>query len=89
MRNAKRAAQKHRRLARHRLRSWARREFLRRCVRLIRIINFADRATGRVYARLEHGKWKWRDEQRISRMLADPDVRAAIMAIGSLNEELV
>ena len=56
-------------------------EFLRRCARLIPIINFADRATGRVYARLEHGKWTWRDEQRISRMLADPDARAAIMAI--------
>jgi hypothetical protein len=56
-------------------------EFLRRCARLIPIINFADSATGRVYARLEHGKWTWRDEQRISRMLADPDARAAIMAM--------
>jgi hypothetical protein len=55
--------------------------FLKRCARLIPIINFADRATGRVYARLEHGKWTWRDEQRISHMLADPDARAAIMAI--------
>jgi hypothetical protein len=55
--------------------------FLKRCARLIPIINFADRATGRVYARLEHGKWIWRDEQQISRMLADRDARAAIMAI--------
>src|SRR4030081_2873596 len=55
--------------------------FLRRCARLIPIINFADSATGCVYARLEHGKWTWRDEQRISRMLADPDARAAIMAM--------
>jgi hypothetical protein len=55
--------------------------FLKRCARLIPIINFADRATGRVYARLEQGKWTWRDEQQISHMLADPDVRAAIMAI--------
>ncbi|MEA3024206.1 MAG: hypothetical protein QOK01_3058, partial [Alphaproteobacteria bacterium] len=30
-------------------------EFLQRCARLIPIINFADRATGRLYARLEHG----------------------------------
>ena len=30
---------------------------------------------GRVYARLEHGRWTWRDEQRISHMLADPDAR--------------
>ena len=56
-------------------------EFLQRCARLIPIINFADRATGRLYARLEHGKWTWRDEERISDMLADPDVKAAIMAI--------
>jgi hypothetical protein len=56
-------------------------EFLRRCARLIPIINFADRATGRVYARLERGTWTWRDEQRISHMLADPDARAAILAI--------
>jgi hypothetical protein len=56
-------------------------QFLQRCARLIPTINFADRATGRVYARLEHGKWTWRDEQRISRVLADPDARAAIMAI--------
>src|SRR5712675_1062485 len=55
--------------------------FLRRCARLIPIINFADRATGRVYARLEHGQWTWRDEERISRLLADPDARAAIMAM--------
>jgi hypothetical protein len=56
-------------------------EFLQRCARLIPIINFADRATGRLYARLEHGKWTWRDEERLSDMLADPDVKAAIMAI--------
>jgi hypothetical protein len=56
-------------------------EFLQRCARLIPIINFAERATGRVYARLERGKWTWRDEERISGMLADPDVRALMMAI--------
>jgi hypothetical protein len=56
-------------------------KFLQRCARLIPIVNFADRATGRVYARLEHGKWAWRDEERISGMLADPDVKAAMMAI--------
>jgi hypothetical protein len=55
--------------------------FLRRCVRLIPIINFADRATARVYARLEHGKWAWCDEELSSRMLADPDARAAFMAL--------
>lgn len=55
--------------------------FLQRCTRLIPIINFAERETGRLYARLEHGRWVWRDEVRIARLLADPDARAAIMAI--------
>jgi len=56
-------------------------QFLQRCARLIPTINFADRATGRIYARLEHGRWTWRDEERISCLLADPDARAAITAI--------
>jgi hypothetical protein len=56
-------------------------QFLQRCARLIPIINFADRATGRVYARLEHGQWTWRDEERISLILADPDARAAMAAM--------
>jgi hypothetical protein len=55
--------------------------FLQRCARLIPIINFAERETGRLYARLEHGRWAWRDEAPIARLLADPDARAAIMAI--------
>jgi hypothetical protein len=56
-------------------------QFLQRCARLIPTINFADRATGRVYARLEYGKWTWRDEHRISCLLADADARAALMAV--------
>jgi hypothetical protein len=55
--------------------------FLQRCVRLIPIINFADRASGRVYARLEQGQWRWRDEALFSRALADPDTKAGIDAI--------
>jgi hypothetical protein len=56
-------------------------EFLRRCARLIPVIRFADRATGRVYARLEHGKWIWRDAPGLSRALADPDARAGLAAL--------
>ena len=56
-------------------------EFLKRCARLIPIINFADYETGRVYARLEHGKWAWRDERRFADALADPDVKAGFEAI--------
>jgi hypothetical protein len=56
-------------------------QFLQRCARLIPRINLADRGTGRVYARLEHGKWTWRDEERLACLLADADARAAITAI--------
>ena len=55
--------------------------FVRRCARLIPIINFADRETGQAYARLERGRWTWRDERRIARLLDDPDVKAALTAI--------
>ena len=58
-------------------------EFLKRCARLIPIINFADYDTGRVYARLEHGKWTWRDEQRFARALDDPDAKAGLEAIAT------
>ncbi|HUI96109.1 MAG TPA: hypothetical protein VLX44_10175 [Xanthobacteraceae bacterium] len=56
-------------------------EFLQRCARLIPAINFADRESGRVYARMEHGTWAWRDEAAVARVMADPDARAALLAI--------
>jgi hypothetical protein len=56
-------------------------DFLQRCARLIPVINFADRATGRIYARLERGRWTWCDEQQLGRVLADPDARAGLMAL--------
>jgi hypothetical protein len=56
-------------------------DFLKRCARLIPVINFADYATGRPYARLEHGTWVWRDEQTFARMLDQPDAGAALKAI--------
>lgn len=58
-------------------------EFLKRCARLIPIINFADYATGRVYARLRHGKWAWRDEQRFADACHDPDAKAGLQAIAA------
>ena len=39
-------------------------DFLKRCARWIPVINFADYDTGEVYARLQRGKWVWRDEAR-------------------------
>jgi hypothetical protein len=56
-------------------------EFLKRCARMIPTINFADYDTGRVYARLQRGKWTWRDEQGFARALRDPDTRAGLEAV--------
>ena len=58
-------------------------EFLKRCARLIPIINFADYETGRVYARLENGQWAWRDETRFAEALRDPDTKAGLEAIST------
>jgi hypothetical protein len=55
--------------------------FLQRCTRLIPVIDFADRATGQVYARLEAGKWAWRDDDMIARLVTDADSRAGLAAI--------
>ena len=63
-------------------------EFLKRCARWIPIINFADYETGLVYARLEHGKWAWRDEQRFAGALNNPDSKAGLEAIAPNNHDL-
>ena len=48
---------------------------------MIPAINFADYDTGRVYARLEQGKWTWRDEESFARALQDPDTKAGLEAV--------
>lgn len=58
-------------------------EFLKRCARLIPAINFAARDSGCVYARLEHGRWTWRDAAAFARALDDAETRAALSAIAS------
>jgi hypothetical protein len=58
-------------------------EFLKRCARWIPTINFADYRTGQLYARLQRGKWAWRDDQRFSQVLRDPDARAGLLAVAS------
>ena len=63
-------------------------EFLKRCVRWIPVINFADYETGRVYARLKHGKWAWRDDQRFASALNDPDAKAGLEAIAPNDYDL-
>jgi hypothetical protein len=56
-------------------------DFLKRCVRWIPAINFADYETGQVYARLERGNWVWRDQPRFDKALEDPEANAALLAI--------
>jgi len=58
-------------------------EFLRRCARWIPIINFADYRTGRPYARLQQGRWTWRDERRFAEALQDADARAGLSAMSA------
>jgi hypothetical protein len=56
-------------------------DFLKRCVRWIPTINFADYETGQVYARLQRGKWVWRDQAGFERALKDPEANTALLAI--------
>jgi hypothetical protein len=56
-------------------------DFLKRCVRWIPVINFADHETGQVYARLERGHWAWRDEPRFNRALDGPEASAGLRAV--------
>jgi hypothetical protein len=56
-------------------------DFLKRCVRWIPAINFADYETGQIYARLQRGKWAWCDQPRFDKALEDPEANAALLAI--------
>ena len=56
-------------------------DFLKRCVRWIPVINFADYETGQLYARLQGGKWVWRDQPRFDRVLDNPETKAGLLAV--------
>ncbi len=56
-------------------------DFLKRCARWIPVINFADYETGEVYARVERGKWAWRNERRFAAALKDADAKAGLLAV--------
>jgi hypothetical protein len=56
-------------------------DFLKRCARWIPVINFADYETGQAYARLQRGKWAWRDATRFDKALADPEAKAGLLAV--------
>jgi hypothetical protein len=56
-------------------------DFLKRCARWIPAINFADYETGHIYARLQRGKWVWRDEAHFRKALEDPEAKAGLLAV--------
>ncbi|MBI4206600.1 MAG: hypothetical protein HY527_16380 [Betaproteobacteria bacterium] len=55
--------------------------FLAQCVRMLPIVNFADRDTGRIYARLESGKLVWTDPEILTTALEDAETRAGVLAV--------
>jgi len=54
--------------------------FLAHCIGKVREVNFAEQATGRVYARLVGGKPAWVDRQMLAQVCEDHDTRAGLMA---------
>jgi hypothetical protein len=55
-------------------------QFLAQCVRMLSQVSFADRATGRIYARLESGKPVWSDPEILGKALRDAETRSGILA---------
>jgi hypothetical protein len=56
-------------------------EFLLECARRFPAINFVDRDTGGIYARVESGELSWADPAGLERALEDPDARAGLLAL--------
>lgn len=56
-------------------------QFLAQCVQRLPAVNFADRASGRIWLRMEHGKAAWVDAAALATALADPETRAGIAAV--------
>ncbi len=56
-------------------------DFLKRCARWIPAINFANYETGEIYARLQRGKWVWRNAARFEKALDDPEGSAGLLAV--------
>jgi len=57
-------------------------KFLERCSRLIETVTFADSESGRVYGRMERGKWVWRDPDLLAEIAGDADWVEGLQAIG-------
>jgi hypothetical protein len=55
--------------------------FLEECARRMAAINFVDRETGLVYARMEGGEMRWADPAGLARAMADEEARAGLLAL--------
>jgi hypothetical protein len=55
--------------------------FLAQCVSRLPAVNFADRNSGRIYLRTEHGKMVWADPPILAAALTDAETRAGIAAV--------
>ena len=56
-------------------------QFLTQCARRIPTVNFVDRATGRIYARIKSGALAGTDPDILGQVLADEETRAGILAV--------
>lgn len=56
-------------------------EFLVQCVRTIPAVNFADRDSGRIYARFESRRLIWTDPVMLERALENKETRAGLLAV--------
>ncbi|MBI4194181.1 MAG: hypothetical protein HY526_03780 [Betaproteobacteria bacterium] len=56
-------------------------QFLVQCARRLPAVNFVERATGRIYARLESGALAWTDPGILAQAAGDPETRAGIRAV--------
>ncbi len=56
-------------------------QFLRQCALKLPALNFADFATGRIYARLEGGTLTWTDTKALEQAMSDAEVRAGLLTV--------
>lgn len=56
-------------------------QFLVQCAQRLPAVNFVDRATQHVYARLESGRLVWTDRERLAQAMESKETRAGILAI--------
>ncbi len=56
-------------------------QFLAACLSRLPVVNFADRASGRIWLRCEGGRPLWADAAGLAQALQDPETRAGIAAV--------